>query len=290
MNMSAATFLIPCILLGALFFWLPNSPHWLVKIGDYESAKRSISWYQPGNDPDKELAIIKSMVGVSASEGFYQKMQKCRSEHVKRAIVLIVVLFTFMQLTGLNSVLFYMEIILARSKLKYIKPSLVVICVNASGMLASAISVCLIDKYGRKFLLILSCVGVTMSMSGLAANFHFVRMNLDISSLQLLPIFSVFLFVIAYFIGLMSIPSTILSEIFPSDIKCIAGCIASLVGAMWSFAATKSFQPLVDSIGEPSVFLLHGIFALILIPYVCLFMPETKGQSLQEIQDKLMKT
>lgn len=289
MDISATAFLMPCFLLGMLFLWLPDSPHWLVKIEDYEGAKRAISWYQPCNDPDKELEIIKNLVNSSASEGFYQKLQKCKSEQVKRAIILIIVIFSFMQLTGLNSVLFYMEIILARSKLTFVKPSLVVICVSASGMLASAISVCLIDKCGRKFLLVISCVGVTMSMVGLAVNSYLIEMNVDTANLQLLPVFSVFLFIISYFVGLMCVPSTVLSEIFPSDIKCIAGCIASLVGALWSFAATKSFQPLVDSIGEPCVFLMHGIFALVFIPYVCFYMPETKGKSLQEIQDKLMK-
>lgn len=289
METSSAIYVAPCVLVALLFFWLPESPYWLIKIDEPERAKRSIAWYQPGTDSEKELQIIKNLVASANAQSFNEKLKKFKSRPVIKATILIIILFTFMQLTGLNSIVFYMEHILTESKSTLIDPSIVVIYVNTSALFAAAMSVCLIDRYGRRFLLIVSSAGVAISMAGLASNACLISHNADMEKLQWLPIFSLFMFMISYFAGLMSVPSAVLSEVFPSDIKCLAGCLASLVGALWSFAATKSFIPLIDIFGETFVFSAHGFFALLLILYVCIWMPETKGKNLQEIQNKLSR-
>ena len=289
MEISAVIYAVPCIAVGLLFLWLPDSPHWLAKTGDYDRAKQSIAWYQPMNDADEELNIVKNFVTSVNCEGFFDRLGKFKSPPLRKAILLIIVLFTFMQITGLNSIIYYMETIIENSRFSLVHPSTVVICVHVSGIFATVMSMCLIDRCGRRFLLILSCTGVALAMVGLGSNSYLISINANLTNLQWLPVISIFLFIISYFIGLMSVPSTVLSEIFPSDVKCLAACVSGLIGAIWSFTATKSFQPLIDTIGETYVFWMHGFFALILIPYICVFMPETKGKSLQEIQDKFIK-
>ncbi|XP_031783144.1 facilitated trehalose transporter Tret1-2 homolog [Nasonia vitripennis] len=289
MDVSAAVYIVACIMVGMLFLWLPESPHWLIKIKDYERARRSVGWYQPSNDPDQEVNVIKNFVASTSCESFRDKLRRFESAPIRRAMLLIIILFTFMQITGLNTIIFYMETIIRNSQQTLLEPSVAVICVHSSGILATALSMCLIDRCGRRFLLIVSSAGVALSMAGLGGNSYLINIGADLTRLHWLPLVSVFLFIISYFVGLMSVPSTVLGEIFPADIKCVAGCVASLVGAVWSFAATRSFQPIKDAIGDTYVFWLHGICALLLIPYVCVFMPETKGKSLQEIQNKLLR-
>ena len=142
--------------------------------------------------------------------------------------------------------------------------------------------------YFRKLLLITSSIGVAVSLTCLGIHFYLVEKNFDITNLQWLPILSMFLFDIFFFFGFFNVPSAVLSELFPTNIKCTAACLASLAGAIFAFVSTKSYQPLIDLIGQSNVFFLHAIITILIVPYIILCMPETKGKSLQEIQDKIM--
>lgn len=129
-----------------------------------------------------------------------------------------------------------------------------------------------------------------MSMAGLGSHFLLIEQGYDVTQhLQWLPMVSVLLFDTSFFLGFMCVPSTVLSELFPTNVKCIAACIASLFGAISAFVATKSYQPLIDLVGQSNVFFLYGVIAFVVVPYALICMPETKGKTLQEIQDDLVK-
>ena len=278
-----------CILLMGVFLWLPESPHHLAKIGDREGARKSIEWYRAGTGVDTELDAVEKFVVSNSTQSLTDKFKEFQNWPIKKATFQIIALFTFMQICGLNSVIFYMEIILKRAKSTIIKPSEVVIYDNVLGTIAAAISIFLIDRCGRRFLLLISSVGVTISMLSMMIHFWIIDMGLDTSNLQWLPISAMFLYIIAFCIGMMPVPSTVLSEIFPANIKCIAACISGLTGATMAFISTKTYQPLVDTLGEKYVFMIYALCSVIVIPYVIFIMPETKGKSLQQIQDELIK-
>lgn len=141
----------------------------------------------------------------------------------------------------------------------------------------------------RRLLLIISSLGVSIAMACLGIHFHLLEHGIDVTDLQWLPLASIFLFDIAFFAGLMCVPSAVLSELFPTNVKCIAACIASLVGAIFAFIATKSYQPLIFLIGQSNVYFVHAALTILVVPYALLCMPETKGKTLQEIQDDLVK-
>ena len=142
----------------------------------------------------------------------------------------------------------------------------------------------------RRLLLIASSLGVAVSLAGLGSHFLLIDLGIDVvSDFQWLPMVSVFLFEIAFFAGLMCVPSAVLSELFPTNVKCIAACFASLAGAIFAFLSTKSYQPLVGLIGESNVFFAYAFITVLIIPYALICMPETKGKTLQQIQDDLIK-
>lgn len=136
--------------------------------------------------------------------------------------------------------------------------------------------------------MIFSSLGVSVAMAGLGIHFHLLEHGVD-ENLQWLPLASIFLFDMSFFAGLMCVPSAVLSELFPTSVKCIAACIASLVGAIFAFVATKSYQPMIFLIGQSNVYFLHAALIILVVPYALVCMPETKGKTLQEIQDDLVK-
>ncbi|KAJ8679678.1 hypothetical protein QAD02_015465 [Eretmocerus hayati] len=285
---SAAMYLVPCFFLMILFAWLPESPHHLVRVGKTEKAKKSIAFYRAGVQLEEELDAVTRFVANADALSFGKKLQLFRQPAISRATLLIVLLWSFNQLSGFNSVLFYMEIILKQAKAEIIEPKIVVMMVSAAGVVMSIITIFLVDSCGRRPLLMISSLGVSLSMASLGVYFTLMEMGHDISQLQWLPIMSIFSFNISFFMGMLVIPSTVLSELFPSNIKCIAACFASVSGAISSFISTKSYQPLISLIGQGNVYFMHAFITILIIPYAYIFMPETKGKTLQQIQDEII--
>ncbi|XP_058804383.1 facilitated trehalose transporter Tret1-like [Phymastichus coffea] len=289
MEVSATIYLVPCIALMVLFLWMPESPHHFVKEDKLEEAKKSIQWYRANHQIEEELDAVKRFVSNAVSETFSDKLQELRKPALMKAMILIVVLWAFMQLSGFNSILFYMELIIIQSKSTLIEPKIVVMYVSASAVVASVFSIVMIDKCGRRILLIGSSLGVTLGMLGLGIHFYCIDRGLNVSQLQWLPIASIFLFDVAFFAGLMCVPSAVLSELFPTNVKCIAACFASLAGAIFAFISTKTYQPLIEIIGQSNVFFVYAGLTILIVPYALICMPETKGKTLQQIQDDLVK-
>ena len=288
MSVASSIYLALAILLMGLFLWLPESPHYLVKMGKREEARKSIDWYRAGRDVDQELEAVEKFIAADGSMSFVDKLKEFKTRPIRKATFQILAVFAFMQICGLNIVLFFMEPILIKANFTLISPALVVIYVNICATFSSAISIFLIDRCGRRFLLLISSIGTTISMVGLMSFFMLMEKGTDVTKLQWLPMASMFIFMIAFFMGLFPVPSTLLSETFPANTKCIAACIAILTGAATSFLSAKTYQPMVDAVGEGYVFMIYAILSATVIPYALFVMPETKGKSLQQIQDELM--
>ena len=199
-------------------------------------------------------------------------------------------LFAFMQLSGLNNVLFYMEIILVRSKSTIMKPSNAVSYVLTCAVVTAIVSIGLYDRCGRRSLLMVSSIGVSTSLVALGTHFVLLENGVEWVGSQYLPVASLFLFITAFVIGFNSIPSIVSSEVYAANIKSVAACIANIVAAAAAFFSSKAYQPLVDMFGEAYVFYGHAIITFMAVPYAIFIMPETKGKTLQQIQEDLIKT
>ncbi|XP_058791205.1 facilitated trehalose transporter Tret1-like [Phymastichus coffea] len=282
---SATMYLIWCLLLMLFYMWLPESPYYLVMTNNCEAAKKSINWYRSGNHVDEELKAVEKFVACSRIKSFSDKLNDLKKPYVRRALFHVIILFFFTQLCGLNSIAFYMETILIRGKSTMLRPATVVVYSMIASVFATMVSLILIDRFGRRILFVASSIGFVCSMFLLST--HFMLLKYDVINIQCLPVISLILFSATIYIGFTTVPSTILSELFPANIKCTASCIASLIGSGTAFLSTKTYQPLVDWIGEAYTFVMYASLVLIMIPYALFIMPETKGKSLLQIQDQL---
>lgn len=287
MDMSATICFALCFVLIVIFIWLPESPHHFIKIKEEAKARASILWYHRNCDEESELQALKLFHEKNKSLPFAEVMKEFRIPYIWKAQILVSMLFMYLQMCGLNNVLFYMETILRNAQVTVIEPSVIVIIVTAMGIIGSILSIFLIDKFGRRILMIISSLMVTISLICLSTQYQFLSAGYDSESLQALPIFSVLLFQISLYIGIISIPNTVLGEIFPPHVKCVAGCFASIIGAISSFISTSTYQPLINLLTEKYLFYIYALLLITAIPYTYFFMPETKGKSLQQIQEEL---
>ncbi|XP_011160654.3 facilitated trehalose transporter Tret1 [Solenopsis invicta] len=288
MKMSAIICFVLCIVLISIFIWLPESPHHFVKIKKENKARVSILWYHRDCDVESELQALKNFHEKNKNLPFADVIKEFRTPYIWKAQILVSMLFTYHQMCGMNIVLFYMETILRNAKVTVIEPSVIVIIVTAIGIIGCMLSIFLIDKFGRRILMIISSLAVAISLICLGIQYQLLDEGYDPISLQALPIFSVLFFQIFIYIGIASIPNTVLGEIFPPHVKCVASCFASIISAICSFISTSAYQPLINLITEKYLFFVYALLLVTAVPFTYFYMPETRGKSLQQIQEELI--
>lgn len=289
MTISTGISLAHAFVLMAIFIWLPESPHHFVKIKADEKARASIRWYHRDCDVESELQSLKKFIEMNSSASTMDVIKEFGVPHVGKALAVVTVLYMYAQMCGINNVEFYMETLLRSAHVTVIDPSVIVIIVMSIGIVSSLLSVMLIDRFGRRILMMTSSVAVVISISCLGTVFQFVDAGYNSVYLQALAIFAMIFFQLAVFIGLLSVPITVLSEVFPPNVKCVAGCLSSVAAGLFAFISTSTYQPLVNLVTEKYVFYVYSLLLITAVPFSFFCMPETKGKSLQQIQEELKK-
>jgi len=289
MEISASIALILCIILTVIFIRLPESPHHFVKMKAEDKARASILWYHRDCNVESELQALKNFIEANNNLPFVDVLKELRHTHIWKALILVLVLFMFNQMSGINNITFYMETLLRKAQVTLIEPAVVVIIATATGIVSSLFFMLLIDNFGRRVMMIISSLNVTISMICLGTAFQLLDIGYNPADIQGLPIFSVLYFQVAVFMGILSIPTTVLGEIFPPHIKCMAGCLSSIVSGIFAFISTSTYQPLINLVSEKYVFYIYSVLLITAVPFTLFCLPETKGKTLQQIQEDLKK-
>lgn len=145
------------------------------------------------------------------------------------------------------------------------------------------------DRCTRRYMMIVSSLGTSLAMMSLGTHCLLLDRHVDPEDLQYLPIISIFLFYASFVIGVLSIPITVFGNILPSNVKLLTVFVVGLQGSTIAFLTSKSYQPLVDLVGDSYVFYAHAAFTIMVVPFALIFLPETNSKSICDIQRDLMK-
>ena len=148
------------------------------------------------------------------------------------------------------------------------------------------VSIFVVDKAGRRILLILSGTVMSLSLSTLGAYFYIIN-EIDPSieeSLSWLPLATLTLFMIGYSIGFATLPFLLMGELLPAKYRNSLGGMASSFNLLHTFLVLKLFTTLETSVGYHGVFWIYAANSFIATIFVYLFLPETKGKTLTEIE------
>lgn len=155
-------------------------------------------------------------------------------------------------------------------------------------VVATFVSVMIVDKAGRKLLLIISsCV---MAICTICLGIYFYMQKQDeasVADISWLPLASLILFIACFSLGFGPVPWLMLGEIFSSEIKSIASALCGTSNWMLAFIVTKAYGPLTESMGGGPVFWIFSGITVVGGVFVLLATPETKGKSLAEVQEIL---
>jgi sugar porter (SP) family MFS transporter len=265
---------IPALLFLVMLFSIPRSPRWLVKKARIDEA-RDVLQHSGAEDYEAELGEIVRSIDLEHGHGD----EPLFSRKYRLPIFLAVSIGMFNQLSGINAILYYLNDIFERAGFSKVSGDLQAVAVGATNLLATMLAMSIIDRVGRKKLLLIGSVGTALCMAGVAFIFH--AHKYDQALVWLLIGYIAFF---AFSQG--AVIWVYLSEVFPNRVRAKGQSLGSF--SHWAMNALISgiFPFMAASSGStPFVFFAA---MMVLQFFVVLFVyPETKGVTLEEMQRKL---
>ena len=206
-----------------------------------------------------------------------------------RPFAISLALHFFQQSTGINAVMFYCATIFQKAGFQN-KSTMVPILIGIIQVVAAALSVIMISHAGRRFLLIVGGVGMSISLFSLGSYFYISENSLSQNSIvtyydfSWMAVTSVAVYIVAFGMTWGPCAWLIMSEIFPVKARGIASGNATLFNWTCAFTITKTFPFFINTLTAAGTFWLYGSQAIMSIIFVYVCLPETEGKSLEKIQ------
>lgn len=265
---------IPAVFYTFFVFFVPRSPRWLISRKKYEEAEKVMKIINPDDDVKQKMLEIKQQSEVKLSgENIF--MRKYRFP-----LLLAFLIAFFNQLSGINAFLYYAPRIFEEAGLGVSTALLSSIGIGVVNLLFTLLGVFLIDKLGRKQLMLFGSIGYIISLGLVAAAFF-----LDWGGLWI-PIF-LFLFIASHAIGQGAVIWVFISEVFPNHLRASGQSFGA--STHWVLAAIiPALIPyLFSTIGAGYVFAFFAFMMFLQLLFVLFIMPETKGKSLEQLAQEL---
>ncbi|KAL3516159.1 hypothetical protein ACH5RR_023061 [Cinchona calisaya] len=271
---------IPCILQLLGLFFIPESPRWLAKIDKWKECENSLQRLRGDNaNISQEAAEIKEYTELLKKLADTRMIDLFQRKHA-HGLIVGVGLMVLQQFGGVNALAYYASAIFESSGFSSRTGSLAMVIIQVPMTILGTL---LTDKSGRVPLLMISAAGACLGCFLTGLSFLLQDLQLWISS-PLLALIGVLIFSGSFSLGMGGIPWVIMSEIFPINVKGLAGSLVTVVNWLGSWVISYSFNFLTKWISSEGTFFLFSIISGLTVIFVAKLVPETKGRTLEEIQ------
>jgi len=258
--------------------FIPESPRWLIfKKGLVENARSILSRIGHENVEEEVQLILtthQQHLGKSEKEKFFSKQYKF-------PIMLAVMFAIFNQVSGINAVIYYTPRIFQNAGLETSSALLSTAGIGLINFVFTILAINFIDRFGRRFLMILGSFGLIITLAMTSLSFYF-----SIGG-QLVAI-SLFIYIAFFGFSQGAVIWVFISEIFPNEVRAKGQSLGSFTH--WFMAAFITFLiPSAEKIGFGPTFLFFSIMMVFQLFFVLKIMPETKGISLEELENIMIK-
>lgn len=265
---------VPAALFFILLNYVPESPRWLAMKGFDEKSKKVF----------ERLGATDVLATVGVNSNANTKEQLFQRKYLK-PILYAVILAVFNQLSGINAILYYapriFELAGFDQEMAYLQP----IFIGGANLLFTCLAMTVIDKFGRKKLLLIGSVGMFVFLGLVANAFN----NIDGDENSSLILFYLIGFIAFFAFSQGAVIWVFIAEIFPNSVRSQGSSLGSFTHWLMAAVVAWLFPIIVE--GSPNggfySFIFYSIMMAVSFVFIWKFMPETKGKSLEEIQDEL---
>ena len=262
---------IPALLFLIMLLTAPHSSRWLVSQNRIDEAQLILA--RMGSTDSK--AEVDAMVASLQEEGGLNK-QNLFSRRYRLPIFLAISIGLFNQLSGINAILYYLNDIFASAGFNHVSSDLQAIAIGFANLFATLLGISIIDKLGRKTLLLIGSIGCGLCLSGVAYLFA-----TNSHPALLLPL--LIAFIIFFAISQGAVIWVYLSEVFPTNVRSKGQSLGSSSHWIMNAIVANAFPVLARS-SKAIPFAFFAFMMVVQFVTVYFIYPETKGYSLEDMQ------
>ncbi len=267
---------IPSLAFFAGLFGIPESPRWLIGKGRHEEGERILTRMFGAKTAAEQVRLVQK-----AAEGEEGSWHEVFSPALRKRLGVGIALALFSQVTGINTVLYYGSIIISehfpgQSTGMALAANVIIGAVN---LIFTIVAMVFLDRWGRRVILMTASGGMGLSLTLLVIGLQFHNAS------AVLMLASILLYVAFFALGMGPGPWLIISEIFPTKVRGRAASIATSTLWTGTLVVTFTFLSLVNVLNLGGTFAIYGALSFVCFFYVWKLVPETKGRTLEQIQE-----
>jgi sugar porter (SP) family MFS transporter len=270
---------LPGLALAIGMYFQPFSPRWLVEQGREEEALQTL---RRARDDDEEAEQeLKEIKQAAAEEGGLRDLWR---PQIRPLVAIGLVLAIAQQLIGVNTVIYYAPTILKFTGLSTSSAITQALSVGITNVVFTIVAIVLLDRVGRRVLLIVGTTGCILSLAMLGV--FFTSSSLQ-SSASWVALVCLIVYIASFAVGLGPVFWLVISEIFPLSVRSPAMSISTVGNWSSNFLVSSFFLTLVGAISREGTFWLYGGLGVLSLIFFVVKVPETKGRSLEQIEREL---
>ena len=270
---------VPAVIFAMGMLYLPESPRWLAMQGNRDRARSVLMRIRGASNVDAEMSEVDETIQLSKDRGAISDLL---TPSLRPALIVGIGLAVFQQVTGINTVIYYAPIILQTAGISSASGAILATAgIGVVNVLMTIVSMRLIDRIGRRPLLLTGIAGMVVTLGVLSLSFH---ISVQSGTLAWVAVISMMGYVASFAISLGPIFWLLISEIYPLKVRSSSEGLAATFNWGSNLVVTLTFLSLVRWMGASQTFLLYALFAVAAWIFSYKFVPETKGRTLEEIE------
>jgi len=265
---------VPAALFFVMLFGIPRSPRWLVRRGRVDEARTTLQHIGEEN-VEQELHDMVASVDLEHGRGQEPLFQA----KFRFPLFLAISIAMFNQLSGINAILYYLNDIFAKAGFSKVSGDLQAVAIGATNLLFTMIAMTVIDRIGRKTLLLVGSVGTAACLAGVAAVFFS-------GSHENLLVWLLVAYIAFFAFSQGAVIWVYLSEVFPTSVRAKGQSLGSFTHWIMAALISQTF-PMIAASSKGAPFVFFSAFMVLQFVVVLVAYPETKGVTLEDMQKKL---
>ncbi|WP_436831127.1 sugar porter family MFS transporter [Parapedobacter sp. DT-150] len=275
-----ASQLVPAILFGLLLLLVPETPRWLAKMKRIDQAAAVLR--KTGGEGYSQSEIAR--INRSFQEGRQISLVGLLSPLYRPIVGMGAMLAIFQQVTGINAILYYAPVIFKETGIETSNSLLQTIGVGVIMVLSTFIAIALVDRLGRRKLLLWGSLLMGASLLTVSGCFHYQYFD------NYVVLAAMLVYVGTFGATLGAVTWVYLSEVFPNRIRGLALAVSTIVLWVADFVVTYTFPIMVKELGTAATLVCYAVCCAVAFIYMLLKLPETKNTALEDIEKLLIKS